>query len=180
MFVFNSNHTGAVAEAAIVLAAVHAGLEVFKPLSEHSRADLVFEIGPRLYRVQCKSACKMGEVLGIRLVGCRHTPGAGYVRTGYTLDEIDLVAAYCAELGSAYLIPFGRIAPARSIQLRLSPALNNQRAAIHFAADYEFAGAVAQLARAPEWHSGGRGFESHQLHSLGPATRDPAKQRRRK
>jgi hypothetical protein len=62
--VFNSNHTGAVAEAAIAFAAIQAGLEVFKPLSEHSRADLVFEIGSRLYRVQCKSASKMGEVLG--------------------------------------------------------------------------------------------------------------------
>lgn len=25
-------------------------------------------------------------------------------------------------------------------------------------------GAVAQLARAPAWHAGGRGFKSHQLH----------------
>ena len=32
-----------------------------------------------------------------------------------------------------------------SFQLRLGPARNGQRAGLHFAADYEFPGAVAQL-----------------------------------
>ena len=127
----NPNHTGAVAEAAITLEAARAGLEVFKPLSGHSRADLLFGMDSRLYRVQCKSACRVGEVVSIRLVSCRHTPSAGYVRTEYTLDEIDLIAAYCAELGTAYLLPFESIAPARSVHLRLSPPLNHQKAAIH-------------------------------------------------
>ena len=43
-----------------------------------------------------------------------------------------------------------------------------QKAAIHYAADYELAGAVAQLGRALRWHRRGRGFESHQLHSPDP------------
>ena len=39
------------------------------------------------------------------------------------------------------------------------------RACINLASDFDFDGAVAQLARAPAWHAGGRGFESPQLHS---------------
>ena len=165
----NPNHTGAVVEAAVTLEAVRAGIEVFKPLSEHSRADLVLGIDSTLYRVQCKSARRTGETLCINLVGSRHTP-SGYVRTKYSPHEVDLVAAHCPDLGTSYLIPFELVAPAKSgIHLRLSPAKNGQIAAIHFAADYEFAGAVAQLARALPWHGRGQGFESPQLHLLNPA-----------
>lgn len=50
----NPNVKGSLAELEIELAAVKAGIPVFKPVAEHGRADLVFEIGDRLYRVQCK------------------------------------------------------------------------------------------------------------------------------
>ena len=54
----------------------------------------------------------------------------------------------------------------RGLSLRVAPPQNGQRvASINWAEDYLLEGAVAQLGRAPEWHSGGRGFESHQLHS---------------
>ena len=56
-----------------------------------------------------------------------HTPG-GYVRNEYFAEEIDLVAASCWKH-----------------QLRLSPPKNGQIAAIHFATQYEFPGAIAQL-----------------------------------
>lgn len=133
-------------EAAIAHEAVCAGVEVFKPLSEHARADLIFGIGSELFRVQCKSARRSGQVLVINLSSCRHTPTAGYIRTTYTTDEVDLIAAHCHELKTSYLIPFESLGNTRSaIQLRLAPPKNQQRAAIHFAAEYEFAGAVAQL-----------------------------------
>jgi hypothetical protein len=41
----NPNQRGAIAETAIALEAIRAGVEVYKPLSEHARADLVFGIG---------------------------------------------------------------------------------------------------------------------------------------
>jgi hypothetical protein len=49
-----SNTKGAVAELEIAAAAVKLGIPVFRPLSEHSRADLVLGIGGMLRRVQCK------------------------------------------------------------------------------------------------------------------------------
>jgi prevent-host-death family protein len=145
MFVMNPNLRGTVGEMAIALEATRLGVEVFKPVSEHSRCDLVFGVGERLYRVQCKSARRSGEVLHVNLVSSWHTPN-GYVRNRYSASEIDLVAAHCHELGTNYLVPFERIEHGKSgIQLRLSPPRNGQRAAVHFAASYELAGAVAQL-----------------------------------
>ncbi len=89
---------------AIALEAVRLGVEVFKPLSEHSRCDLIFGISDRLHRVQCKSARLNGRVLQINLVSSWHTPN-GYVRNTYTAAEVDLIAAHCHELDCNYLIP---------------------------------------------------------------------------
>jgi hypothetical protein len=164
VFVESPNQKGAIAETAVALAALQAGVGVYAPLSQHARCDLLFDIAGRLQRVQVKTARQVGEVLVINLVGCRHTP-AGYVRTKYARGEVDLIAAYCHANGQAYLIPFDEIADQSGIQLRLSPARNGQQASVHLAAEYELPGAVAQLEVAPEWHSGGRGFESRQLHS---------------
>jgi prevent-host-death family protein len=140
----NPNHRGAVAEAAITLEAVQLGVEVFKPVSEHTRYDLVFGLGPRLLRVQCKSATVKGDVVCIRLVSNWHSP-RGYVRTHYTADEIDLVAAHCHELHRNFLIPIDLIDGHSAIQLRLTPPRNAQRAGVHFAADHQLSGAIAQL-----------------------------------
>ena len=148
------------------LAATKLGIPVLKPVAEHGRFDMGFEIGDHIYRVQVKTArlARKGTVLIICLHTSRTTPN-GYVRARYLPDEIDLVAAYAPELERCYLLEAPLIVDRNAIQLRLEPPLNGQRAGINLASDYEFDGAVAQLARAPEWHSGGRGFESPQLHS---------------
>jgi hypothetical protein len=140
----NPNHRGAVSEMAITLAALQVGIEVYKPSSEHARADLVFEVDGQLLRVQCKTAARRGDTLSITLVSCWHGP-RGYVRRPYTRAEVDLLAAYSPELGQAYLIPFSEIEGMQGFTLRLAPPGNGQRAGLHYAADYEFPGAVAQL-----------------------------------
>jgi hypothetical protein len=70
----------------------------------------------------------------------------------YTPDEIDAIAAYCADLDRCYFLPIDLCAGRRFIHLRLTPALNNQRAGINWAEAFEFAatlgadpGAIAQL-----------------------------------
>lgn len=141
----NPNHRGDLAEAAIALEAMRLGVEVFRPAADHSRADLVFGIGARLFRVQCKSARRVGEVLSVPLQGCRVTP-RGYLRTSYAPGEVDLIAAHSHESGTNYLIEFDALAEGQTtINLRLGPPRNGQRAALHFASEHEFPGAVAQL-----------------------------------
>ena len=163
---WNPNKKGAVAELAIQLAARRAGIGVYLPSVEHTRADMLFEIEDRLLRVQVKWGRleRRGEVLVVHLSGSRCTP-RGYVRSTYSQTEIDLVGVYSGELDRCFLLPVGLCAGRHAVQLRLTPTRNNQRACINLADYFDFDGAVAQLARAPEWHSGGRGFESPQLHS---------------
>lgn len=49
-----SNQKGDIAEVAIRLAATRAGIGAYAPTGGHSRADMLFEIGNGLYRVQIK------------------------------------------------------------------------------------------------------------------------------
>jgi PD-(D/E)XK endonuclease len=161
----SSNHKGNVAEAAIAAEATKLGIDVVKPLVEHTRYDLVFDLDGRLLRVQCKWAPRKGDVVVVSLASSRYTP-RGQVRTFYSADEIDVVAVYCEEIDECYLLPIELVDGMRAFHLRLSPPRNGQRASINLAEDYKLAGAVAQLGRASRWHREGRGFESHQLHSL--------------
>jgi prevent-host-death family protein len=144
----NPNNKGNVAELAIAKEAASLGLPVLTPLTEHGRYDLAIEIGGHLMRVQCKWARYDGNVVTVRVDRCR-TSRRGYVRSSYQTDEIDALAAYCEPLDRCYLLPVDMVAGRRSVCLRTSPARNGQRAAINFAATYEF-GAVAQLAERPD------------------------------
>jgi prevent-host-death family protein len=146
MFDKDPNRKGNVAELAIAGEAARLGLHVYKPLTEHGRADLVLEIGGRLFRVQCKWASRREDVIQVRLKSSRHSPTRGYVTSTYGSDEVDLLAVYCGELHRCYLVPIERVAGLAMFSLRLAAARNHQQAALNWAADYEFPGAVAQLA----------------------------------
>lgn len=142
----NPNIKGNVAELKIAARAAELGLEVYGPLTEHGRTDLVIGIGGKLHKVQCKWGRLQPEadVITVRTEGCRHTPG-GAVRTKYLRGEVDLLAVYCGALERCYLLPEPLFVDRREVSLRLEPPRNGQRACINLASDYEFAGAVAQL-----------------------------------
>jgi prevent-host-death family protein len=161
----STNHKGNIAEAEIAAAAVRLGIDVLKPLVEHGRYDLAFDLGTELLRVQCKWASFGDGVIKVQLSG-NYLTAQGYVYNSYTADEIDAVAVYCSELDRCYLLPAELVVGRRAIYLRVEPTKNAQRAALNWATEYEL-GAVAQLGRASRWHREGRGFESHQLHSDG-------------
>jgi PD-(D/E)XK nuclease superfamily protein len=148
--VLTTDQKGAIAEAAIALAALELGIAVSKPLVERPY-DLVFELETGLVRVQCKWAVRYGDVITVRCYGGRRNAD-GLLRRFYSSDEIDAFAAYCAELRSCYFLPIGAFANRRAVALRLSPTRNNQRLGINWADDYEFDatlgrhhGAIAQL-----------------------------------
>ena len=142
----NSNHKGNAAELAIAAEAAKLGLEVYHPLTEHGRCDLVLGIAGRLYRVQCKWGSRVGEKIQVRLNTSRHSPTRGYITKTYVRAEIDLVAVHCAALQSNYLLPPELFENRSTVWLRTGQAKNGQRASLNWAAAYEFSGAVAQLA----------------------------------
>ncbi len=164
MSTHNPNLKGNVAEAAIACAAIKLGVDVLKPMTEHCRYDLIFDLKGRLLRVQCKWAPRHDDVIKVNLTGSRLT-SSGRVQTRYSIEEIDAVAVYCEDLDACYLVPADIAVERRALWLRLAPPKNGQRACLNWASEYELAGAVAQLEVASRWQREGRGFESHQLHS---------------
>ena len=134
---------GAIAETAIAAAATKLGISVYRPVAEGGRADLVFEVGRRLLRIQCKWAVRRGDVVSVHLTTSRRTRD-GFLRTTYRADEIDAVVGYCAELDECYFLPIALVEGHRALQLRLTPPRNNQQALINWAGEYQL-GAIAQL-----------------------------------
>jgi PD-(D/E)XK endonuclease len=138
---------GAVAEAAITVAAIQLGLVVLRPLCEGGRYDLMFDLEPALLRVQCKLARRVGGVVYVHLKTNRYTPH-GYVSTSYTATEIDAVAAYSPHLNRCFLLPIDQVAGRRAIHLRVDPTKNNQADGIKWARDYEFQAVMQRLKEA--------------------------------
>jgi prevent-host-death family protein len=170
MFVLSTNQKGGIAETAITAAATKLGIPVFRPVVEHGRYDLGFEIGDRIYRVQCKwGGLQGGAVIRVNLTSSWCTP-TGYERRYYTEDEIDLVAVYCNELDRCYLLPAKLVAGRRCIDLRLKPTKNGQRACLNLAVDFELPGAVAQLEEHLHGMQGARGSSPLSSISSPPAT----------
>jgi hypothetical protein len=134
----STDQKGAIAESAIVHAAIKLGIDVFKPVSDGERYDLVFDLGPKLLRVQCKSAARYGDVVVIRCYSARRTR-SGVVRRCYTAEEVDAIGAYCAELNRCYLLPPKLFEGRTVMHLRLAPTRNNQKLAVNWADDFEFA-----------------------------------------
>jgi prevent-host-death family protein len=141
----DTNNKGNAAELAIAAEAAKLGLPVFAPLTEHGRYDLVLEVAGRLLRVQCKWGACNGETISVRLSSSYHSPTRGYVVRKYTAEEVDAIGVYCDRTRRCYLVPIEHVAGVGRLTLRLTPARNNQRAALNFAVEYEFRGAVAQL-----------------------------------
>jgi hypothetical protein len=146
----STDQKGAIAEAAIAHAALELGIGVSRPYGDE-RYDLIFDLRPRLFRVQCKWAVRNGDVVLVRCYRSRRNAD-GLLRQFYSADEVDAFAAYCADLRRCYFIPLERFPGRAFIQLRLAAARNNQRLRINWAEDFEFAatlrpshGAIAQL-----------------------------------
>jgi PD-(D/E)XK endonuclease len=148
--VLTTNQKGAIAELAIAQAAVELDIDVYWPMADGGRYDLIFDVRGRLFRVQCKWASRYDDVLVVRCYRSRRNRD-GLLNRRYTAQEIDAFAAYCAELNRCYFLPIDRFAYRRQIQLRLGPTRNNQRLLVNWASDFEFgatlspSGAVAQL-----------------------------------
>ena len=130
-----TDQKGAVAELAIAREAASLGVGVFKPLTDGERYDLIFDLRPRLLRIQCKWASSANEVLVVRCRSCRRSR-EGLVHRGYTPEEVDAIAAYCGELGLCFFVPIGSFCGRSALQLRLARAKNNQMLGINWAEDY--------------------------------------------
>ena len=77
-----------------------AGIGVFRPIMDE-RYDLILDLRPRLLRLQCKTAVRRGNVVAIPSYSNRRCAG-GFSKKVYTADQVDAVAAYCADVDRCY------------------------------------------------------------------------------
>jgi PD-(D/E)XK nuclease superfamily protein len=119
-------------------AAIKLGINVYRPVMEGGRYDMIFELGTRLLRVQCKWAPRHGDVVILRCYSARRNRD-GLLRRIYVDGEIDAFAAYCPELDKWYYLPFENFVGRTQLHLRLTPCKNNQALGINWAKDFEFA-----------------------------------------
>ena len=136
---WSTDRKGSIAESAIVHAAIKLGVSVSKPLTDGDRYDLVFDLGPGLVRVQCKWATLVGDVVRVRCYSSRRTRD-GLLKRSYSSAEIDAIAAYCGDLDRCFYFPIDRLGGRATIQVRLSPSLNNQHSGINWADEFAFEG----------------------------------------
>ena len=163
-----TNQKGAIAETGIAHQAVRLGIEVYRPIFEGGRYDLIFGVSDLLFRVQCKWAARHGDVIPVRCYSARRS-ASGLLKRSYTPAEVDLIVAYCPDLDSCYVLPLDLFGTRSEVQLRLAPTRNNQRARIHWASDFALErldlilkqGAIAQL--------GERGAGSAEVAGSSPA-----------
>ena len=138
-----SNQKGAIAETRITAAAIELGMEVYRPIVEGGRYDVILDASGVLLRTQCKWANRDGQIVIVRARTCRRAR-RGYFRGTYAAHEVDGIPAYCPDTGECYFLPIEIVAGRVSVSLRLAPARNNQERLVHWAADYRL-GAIAQL-----------------------------------
>jgi hypothetical protein len=103
--VLSTDQKGSIAEIMIAATAIKLGIDVYKPINDGTRCDLVFDLAGKLTRVQCKWAAWQGETLIIRCYRHRRTRD-GLLRRLYTADEVDAFAAYCLETDKCTTSPF--------------------------------------------------------------------------
>jgi hypothetical protein len=147
----STDQKGAIAESAIVHAAIKLGIGVYMPFSDGERCDLILDLGHSLARLQCKWAPLQGNVVLVRAYSSRRT-AEGLRRRRYTAMQIDAIAAYCPDLDRCYYLPGERVVGRSEVVLRIAPSRNNQARRINWAEDFAFErlrfglpGAVAQL-----------------------------------
>lgn len=166
----STNQKGAIAETAIAHQAVRLGIEVYRPIVEGGRYDLIFLLSDRLLRVQCKWAPRNDDVIAVRCYSARRS-SSGMLKRPYTPAEVDVIVAYCPDLDRCYVLPLELFGTRAEVQLRLAPARNNQRARVNWASDFalerldflleRLQGAIAQL--------GERGAGSAEVAGSSPA-----------
>ena len=138
-----TNQKGAIAEAAVIKEAILLGMDVYRPVVEGCRYDLILDTGSQLLRTQCKWANREGGVVVVRARTARTTP-RGYVYGTYSSDEVDGIAAWCPDTDACYFVPIAEIEGRVAMHLRLQPARNRQESLVHWASQYRL-GAIAQL-----------------------------------
>jgi len=119
-----------------------AGINVYIPISQDTKADFIVDINNKLYKIQCKSA-SISQDKDLFKITCIAN---GYNNpTKYTKEEVDFYYTYCN--GISYLLPYEE---GKEKTFRLLPPKNNNLSNVRWAKDYEFYYILQQLNYNPQ------------------------------
>ena len=128
----NTNQKGAIAETAVLAAAVARGYMVSLPVG-HCSYDLVIDRHNLLERVQVKYlTLRNGKVL-VRF----NDPTTLNNNVNYTSTNVDALVIYESLSGRIFWIPVSVGEHCSTINIRLNPAANGQKSGIRNALEFE-------------------------------------------
>jgi Holliday junction resolvase-like predicted endonuclease len=137
---------GDLAELKVAADLTEKGYRIAIPYGEDCDFDLIVIREERLERVQVKYTESDGCVIEVRCQSQSLTNGKVKHVKRYTASMIDWLAVYDKTTNRCYYVPASRLGDGRrEMYLRLTPALNNQRKLVNFAADYLNLDASPQL-----------------------------------
>jgi hypothetical protein len=129
---------GDLAEMKVAADLLSRGCRIAIPFGEDCDYDLIADTGTELHRIQVKHVTSDGAVLEVHCSSHSLTNGKILRTKRYTGQTIDWLAVYDPTSDRCFYVPAVQLGEGRSsINLRLLPARNGQRAGINFADDYE-------------------------------------------
>ena len=164
-----TDQRGAIAELAIARRAIEMGVEVYRPVVEGGRYDLIFGLGRTLLRVQCKWTRRKRDVIPVPFYSSRRTAD-GLRRRVYSAVEIDAVAAYCPDVERCFLLPtassmVGLSSICDSARVETVSAWVSIGLTISVSRGYnQLVWGRSSAGRASGWHPEGQGFDPPRLH----------------
>jgi PhnB protein len=147
------------------------GIGVYVPIGDQ-RCDVIFGVGPRLVRVQCKFAAFHGNFIQVNFRSARRA-AEGIRRRLYSPDEIDAFAAYsldtnrCDYFEASVFAPDQQVRPASPVPqqpIRAGAVGEGLRIRRYTS---ETPGAHSSAGRASGWQPEGRRFEPGWVHRRG-------------
>src|SRR5690349_20875036 len=128
-------------EGIILSAYINAGLIVSVPFGTGASYDLIVDAGPRLLKIQVKTAWLDGGCL--RYHSQRRRSGGYEARRLYRDGEADYFAIYCPQTGGLYAVPIEM--HRTEGRLRSTPTRNKQQKLVRYAADYSWENHIREI-----------------------------------
>lgn len=123
---------GSASEARIVSELIKAGWKVCVAWNQNIRYDLVGDYKGKLYRIQCKTAWRVGGNITFNVNSSNsRIKGKSYAK------EADLFGVYSPDTDKVYLVPVPKNKNVSTRSLRLTKPKNNVKKNIHWARDFE-------------------------------------------
>lgn len=148
----NTGLVGKLGEVATIKKFVENDIQVYTPVLDNTKVDLIAEFDGKPQRIQVKSSSRYVGVdngaTTFKLVSVGNIFNHGIAtpkRTSYGIDEVDYFALYDCNKDDVYLIKNTESTP-KDITLRYTQSSNNQQRLIRYASDYQIDRYLALLA----------------------------------